>query len=48
MGAKYGESRVARGGSWLDASVLCRISSRSCFSADTKDYFIGLRLALSE
>lgn len=48
MGAKYGESRVARGGSWLDGSVLCRVSSRSCFSADTKDYFIGLRLALSE
>lgn len=48
MGAKYGEDRVARGGSWLDGSVLCRVSSRSCFSADTKDYFIGLRLALSE
>lgn len=48
MGAKVGEERVARGGSWVDSSVLCRTSSRMSIFADAKGDYIGLRLALSE
>ena len=48
MGAKVGEERVARGGSWADSSVLCRTSSRMNIFADAKGDYIGLRLALSE
>lgn len=48
MGAKVGEERVARGGSWVDSSVLCRTSSRMNIFADAKGDYIGLRLALSE
>ena len=45
-GPTSGSNRVNRGGSWNDLARHCRVSFRDCWSADSRDDDLGLRLAL--
>ena len=45
-GAENGDSRVARGGSWYNRAVDCRVSCRGDSEPSSHNYLIGLRLAL--
>ena len=47
-GAKSGSCRVFRGGSWSWLAWNCRSSTRGYNSPGSRNYFLGLRLALSE
>ena len=46
LGPETGNSRVIRGGSWLNYAANCRVSSRSESDPATSSYTIGLRLAM--
>ncbi len=46
LGPETGNSRVIRGGSWLNYTANCRVSSRSESDPATSSYTIGLRLAM--
>ncbi|MDY4891115.1 MAG: SUMF1/EgtB/PvdO family nonheme iron enzyme, partial [Prevotella sp.] len=47
-GASSGSGRVNRGGSWFSSAKYCRSSYRSNHTPGGRDYYLGLRLALSE
>ena len=47
-GATSGSDRVGRGGMWIYAAGVCRSSYRDCDAPDNRDYYLGLRLVLSE
>ena len=47
-GPSIGSDRVRRGGSWHHGARGCRSSMRFNFAPDSRNYFIGLRLALSQ
>ena len=47
-GANSGPFRVGRGGCWFYAARLCRSSCRFSYAPDTRFYYLGLRLVLSE
>ena len=47
-GAVSGSSRVYRGGCWYNSARICRSSVRYGNTPGGRDYFIGLRLVLSE
>ena len=46
-GPPTGSSRVLRGGGWIDDAGRCRAAPRYRLSPDSRDYDLGLRLALS-
>ena len=46
QGPASGSDRVCRGGSWDDSARGCRVSHRFRSSADSRNKYIGLRLAL--
>jgi formylglycine-generating enzyme required for sulfatase activity len=41
----WASGRVIRGGSWLDPSSVCRVSSRKCLGPDTRYRDLGFRVA---
>ena len=45
-GPNSGNSRIIRGGSWMDTWGFCRVSYRSWSNSDYKSWQVGLRLAL--
>ena len=45
-GSIYGPYHVYRGGSWYNGPLACRSANRSYNNSDTKDSFIGFRVAL--
>lgn len=45
-GGANGDSRVIRGGSWINAQGMCRITNRSCSMPSGSCNDLGLRLAL--
>ena len=47
-GPSSGSSRVYRGGSWCGVARFCRSSRRNFDAPDDRNYFLGLRLALSQ
>jgi formylglycine-generating enzyme required for sulfatase activity len=47
-GPNSGSYRVGRGGSWSNVAGLCRSSRRGIINPDLRDYYLGLRLGLSE
>ena len=47
-GPTSGSSRVFRGGCWYSRAKSCRSSSRNGLGASFSNYYLGLRLALSE
>lgn len=46
-GAKKGEVKVCRGGSWSDSAMGCRVSKRFSMSPKCKSKLVGLRLVAS-
>ncbi len=48
VGAISGPCRVYRGGSWFDFDTGCRVARRGYFKPDSRDFYLGLRLAHSD
>ena len=48
QGSSNGLRRVLRGGSWSSYVGYCRVSYRSYFSPDSRYYYLGFRLVLSQ
>jgi len=46
-GPRWGDERVARGGSWYHYAVHCRSAARDYNSPDSRINNLGFRLALS-
>ena len=47
-GPNSGSYRVIRGGSWCDYARHCRSSNRICYAPGERNYYLGLRLVLSQ
>ena len=47
VATKEEESRVARGGSWIDAAENCRSAYRGAIAPMLRSHFLGFRVALS-
>ena len=47
QGPQSGTDRVIRGGSWLFNARSCRSANRNRYRPDSKDYYLGFRVALS-
>ena len=45
QGAASGDSRVIRGGSWIDNALRCVVGIRDSFNPDFRIHFLGLRVA---